>query len=128
MKKSIFALFLAMIFVSGCVKSQHCGEKESGVVNRMERTVTIKKIVASPEQFSGREVVLNVKCLGWKGDCKDSARNTRSDVAIADDTGCIYVKGGLRRTLWGKQLIVHGTVHILKGKPYIEVDNVEVKK
>ncbi|SNR80678.1 hypothetical protein [Desulfurobacterium atlanticum] len=121
----IFLCLVAFLF-----SALSCVRKEEMILGKFTQKETFPKIgtiISLSENFTGKKVVLKVRCLGWR-DCPDSVMVTRSDVVIADDTGCIYVKGGLRRNLWGKQLIVHGTVHVLKGKPYMEVDSVEVKE
>ena len=79
----------------------------------------------------GREVLVRGRYLGWKGEI-EHPQITRSDWAIEDDTGAIYVTGLRAKGLdpvrdIGHLLEVLGTVRVnSKGVPYIWAEKVIV--
>jgi len=95
--------------------------------------VKIKWIWSEPETFCGKKVLIRGAYLGWKGEV-ENPRITRSDWAVEDDTGAIYVTGlpadGLNpiRDI-GYSLEILGTVEVNpNGIPYIRAERVIIKK
>jgi hypothetical protein len=94
--------------------------------------IKIESIWCHPEVVQGRKVLLRGRYLGWKGEI-EHPQITRSDWAIEDDTGAIYVTGLPAKGLDPVQDIGHpvevlGTVRVNpKGVPYIRAERVIVK-
>jgi hypothetical protein len=93
--------------------------------------VAIASIWQNPAAWEGRKIFLEVKFLGWKGGAPHPGI-TKSDWAIEDGTGAIYVTGRRPPGLdpladVGRRLQVWGTVKVNpQGVPYIEVARVVV--
>ena len=93
--------------------------------------VKIESIWQHPETFRSRKVVVHGTYLGWKGKV-DHPQITRSDWAIKDDTGTIYVTGRPAKSLdpyrdIGCRLKLLGTVRVNpKGVPYILAERIIV--
>lgn len=94
---------------------------------------TVSGIVENVDRSLGKLVQLTGTFRGWKPDpdapaCKPGPPVKRSDWAISDRTGCIFVTGpsGLDPTDdVGKRITVVGTVRkTAKGQPYIEAQSV----
>jgi hypothetical protein len=87
--------------------------------------VAIASIWQNPGAWEGRKIFLEVKFLGWKGGARHPGI-TKSDWAIEDGTGAIYVTGRRPPGLdpladVGRRLQVWGTVKVNpRGVPYIE--------
>lgn len=97
------------------------------------KTMTIGSIVGNVDAALGQTVQLSGTYLGWRPDpnsqaCRQGPPVTRSDWAISDRTGCIFVTGrsGLDPTDdYGKSITVSGVVKKTeKDQPYIEVKTV----
>ncbi len=90
-------------------------------------------IWSHPDTFKGRKVLISGTYLGWRGQIEHPLI-TRSDWAVEDDTGAIYVTGLPAKGLdpirnIGYPLEVFGTVHVNpKGVPYIVAEKVVLKK
>ena len=91
--------------------------------------IKIESIWRHPEAFKNRKIVVHGTYLGWKGKV-DQPQITRSDWAIQDDTGTIYVTGRLVKGLdpyrdIGYRLKLLGTVGVnSKGVPYVRAETV----
>ena len=97
------------------------------------RQMTIGSIVSNVDTALGQMVQISGTFLGWRPDpyapaCKQGPPVTRSDWAISDQTGCIFVTGrsGLDPTDdYGKNITVSGIVRKTeRGQPYIEARTV----
>jgi hypothetical protein len=93
----------------------------------------IESIWRHPEAFQGQKVLVRGRYLGWRGQI-EHPHITRSDWAIEDDTGAIYVTGLPAKGLDPVQDIGHllevlGTVGVSpKDVPYIRAERVAVEK
>lgn len=89
---SIFRLsIIAAVLCLSCsnfISGSH--EKKRGGCSYQK--IKIESIRQHPETFRSREIVVHGTYLGWKGKV-DHPQITRSDWAIQDDTGTIYVTG-----------------------------------
>jgi len=94
---------------------------------------TIGAIVDNVDAALGQVVSITGVYRGWRPDanspaCRPGPPVTKSDWAVSDQTGCIFVTGpsGPDATNdYGKQITVVGTVcKTDKGQPYIEAKNV----
>jgi len=85
--------------------------------------VSIGDILNNSEKLNGELVTIEGIYLGWTGP-STAAQFTKSDWAITDETGSIYVTGanaGLDPYKdVGVSLIVLGIVHLIDGAPYLE--------
>lgn len=97
--------------------------------------LTIDMIMANPQEFIGKTVVLEGKFGGWGGelscDYSNLAMKTKSDTILYDDTGCIYMTGELKilsqeknldpsdPSNIGSSLKVEGVVSLIDGKPIL---------
>jgi hypothetical protein len=92
----------------------------------------IKSIWSHPEAFRDQTVLVRGRYLGWRGQI-EAPQITRSDWAIEDDTGAIYVTGLPAKGLdpvrdIGHPLEVLGTARINpKGTPYIKAEKVIIE-
>ncbi|MBI2843753.1 MAG: hypothetical protein HYX78_10170 [Armatimonadetes bacterium] len=95
--------------------------------------VTVSTIVNNVDAAVGQLVQITGTYMGWRPDpkapaCKPGPPVTRSDWAVSDETGCIFVTGrsGLDPISdIGKKISVSGTVKKTeKGQPYVEARNV----
>lgn len=90
---------------------------------------TIKAITDNPDQYKDRFVQLEGVFKGWKGGCKGGPPITRSDWMIDDDTGCIYVSGGIPGGLQPmapkhEKIVLKGVVRVSgSGNPYIKIQS-----
>ena len=95
------------------------------------REITIESIWNNPQAFVGKKVLVRGRYLGWRAQIEHPLI-TRSDWAIADDTGAIYVTGRRAQGLHPSRDIGHpvevlGTVGVNpKGIPYIRAESVMV--
>jgi hypothetical protein len=95
--------------------------------NPSGKGITIKAIKDHPDMYAGRTVVLTGQFKGWKGSCRETLPQSRSDWMVEDETGCIYVNGtvpdGLRPMSPNDETIaLTGTVRLTThGVPYLEV-------
>ena len=101
-----------------------------------EKTTLIGDIIAHPEQYDGKTVIIDGRFGGWSGglpcNYKEMAMKTRSDTIIYDKTGCLYMNGyvkilykekGLDPTLQsnvGGRIKIKARVSLLNGKPILE--------
>ena len=94
--------------------------------------LSIGEIRDNPAYYQGKTVVIKGKFLGWNAPQCNHPKITRSDWAIEDETGCIYVTG-----IWpdrldpvkhrGRRLIVDGKIEINEeGIPYIRAISIKV--
>lgn len=104
-------------------------EKKGGSCSYQE--VKIESIWQHPKTFRSQKIVVHGTYLGWKGKV-DHPQITRSDWAIQDDTGTIYVTGRPVKGLdpyrdIGCRLKLLGTVRVNpKGVLYILAERVIV--
>ena len=129
--KSIFRLSI----IAGvlCLSCSHVigGSHEKKGEGRSYQEIKIESIWRNPEAFRNRKIVVHGTYLGWKGKV-DQPQITRSDWAIQDDTGTIYVTGRPAKGLdpyrdIGCQLKLLGTVRVNpKGIPYVRAESVIV--
>lgn len=93
--------------------------------------IKIESIRLNPEAFRSRKIVIHGTYLGWKGKV-DHPQITRSDWAIKDGTGTIYVTGRPAKGLdpyrdIGCRLKLLGTVEVNpKGVPYVRAEKIIV--
>jgi hypothetical protein len=93
--------------------------------------VDIASIWQNPPAWEGRKIFLEGTYLGWKGRVRHPGI-TRSDWALKDGTGAIYITGRRAGRLdplddRGHHLRVWGTVHTSpKGVPYVAAEQVTV--
>ncbi|MFC1937725.1 CARDB domain-containing protein [Chloroflexota bacterium] len=84
----------------------------------------VADIWANPETYIGQEVTVSGEYRGWEAG-HGSPPVTRSDWAIQDETGSIYVTGDSLGLKYpddvGKLITVKGIVGLNNGEPYIEV-------
>jgi len=101
------------------------------------KQTTVGGIVNNVDAAVGQLVQVSGTYRGWRPDpnspaCRPGPPVTRSDWAISDQTGCIFVTGksGLDPTAdYGKPVTVTGTVRkTSKGQPYIEARSVVAGK
>ena len=131
--KSIFRLFI----IAGvlCLSCSHVigGSHEKKGEGRSYQEIKIESIWRHPEAFRNRKIVVHGTYLGWKGKV-DHPLITRSDWAIQDDTGTIYVTGRLVKGLdpyrdIGCRLKLLGTVGVNpKGVPYVRAERVIINR
>ena len=55
----------------------------------------IRDILSDPMRFNSSDVLVQGNFKGWNGTCPLSSMLTRSDWAIEDETGCIYITGAV---------------------------------
>ena len=95
--------------------------------------IKIESIWSHPETFQGQKVIVRGRYLGWRGQVEHPLI-TRSDWAIEDETGTIYVTGSPAKGLdpmhdIGHPLQVMGTVRVNpEGVPYIRAEKVIVEE
>jgi hypothetical protein len=99
------------------------------------KQVTVRVIVENVDAAVGQLVSLSGVYRGWRPDpeapaCRPGPPVSRSDWAVSDQTGCIFVTGrsGLDPTNdYGKRITVVGVVRkTSKGQPYIEARSITV--
>ncbi len=106
------------------------GDKE---IISFSQEIKIESIWSHPEAFQDQKVLVRGRYLGWRGQVQHPLI-TRSDWAIEDDTGAIYVTGLPAKGLdpvrdIGRPLQVLGTVRVNpKGVPYIQAERVIVEE
>ncbi len=128
---------LSNVFIMAGLLTLNCSDVISG--SREEKgepcphqEIKIESIWRHPESFRGHKVVVHGTYLGWKGRV-EHPQITRSDWAVKDDTGAIYVTGKPAKGLdpyrdIGCHLKLLGTVGVNpKGVPYIRAERVIVK-
>jgi len=109
---------LIALFFSSCSSVTLNGEASF----RLETIGNIKK---NCNRFTGKEVVIRAKYMGWN--CPVECRNpgiTRSDSCIVDSTGCIYLEatGGLDPlTDRGKRYLFKSIVKKFNNTCYLKV-------
>jgi hypothetical protein len=132
----VYVVFLALVLLGGACDTTESNLHRSNNIGAMAadpsgQGVKIGHIWEQPGPYEGREVLLRGSYLGWRGRV-EHPRITRSDWALQDDTGAIYITGmpakGLDPTRdIGRILEVHGTVRLnTKSIPYIQADQVIV--
>ena len=133
-----FATLLFLSFwVQACAATRGamCGPsffRDKEILSFSQET-KIESIWRHPEAFQGQKVLVRGRYLGWRGEI-EHPQITRSDWAIEDDTGAIYVTGLPAKGLDPVQDIGHllevlGTVGVSpKGVPYIRAERVAVEE
>ncbi|MDY6985906.1 MAG: hypothetical protein SVE93_05850 [Candidatus Thermoplasmatota archaeon] len=89
--------------------------------------VQIGSVIAEPEKYEGKEVMIKGKFTGWSIPQHEivTPMITRSDWIVEDETGAIYVTKLNPEPLdpasdHGRKVIVSGVVRLEEGKPYME--------
>jgi hypothetical protein len=133
-------LWLAVVFITligfpmaakGGAVTEPGGKKAPAAAPHAYPKVAIASIWQNPAAWEGRKIYLEAKFLGWQGGAKHPGI-TKSDWAIEDGTGAIYVTGRRPPGLdpladVGRRLQVWGTVKVNpQGIPYIVVARVVV--
>jgi len=100
------------------------GETEFEIKGEYVRTGSI---IAEPEKYEGKEVMIKGKFIGWSIPQHEivTPMMTRSDWIVEDESGAIYVTKLIPEPLdptsdVGRRVIVTGIVRLEEGKPYIE--------
>lgn len=99
-----------------------------------EKHTSIGEIIKGKDSFLRKKVKIEGRFMGWSDQEAIPPRITRSDWAIRDETGSIYIVGIWPAQLdpvkdMGKRVVVKGTVKTTdKDAPYIEAHKVEVKE
>jgi hypothetical protein len=109
------------------------GEESDSSKGKQYRPIRIESIHKNPDALKGHPVLVRGRFMGWR--CESAHPGiTRSDWAIQDQTGCIYVTGTPPGSLnpvkdIGCPLVLMGTVEIsASGAPYIRGDKVVLAK
>jgi hypothetical protein len=132
---------MSAIVVAACLLAGACGLAEGDPASpgdmpaegaeASRRETAIGKIWKHPDRYEGREVLLRGRFLGWRGQVTPPGI-TRSDWAVGDDTGAIYVAGSPPGGLdpyrdIDRPLEVLGIVMITdKSVPYIRAGSVNL--
>ncbi len=99
--------------------------------------VTIKEAVSRSRELLGKKVLIKGTYRGWKPDrkdpnCKPGPPVTRSDWAVRDKTGCIYVTGPVKldpaKDVGAKITVVGRLQKTSKGQFYIKLERATVEK
>lgn len=106
-------------------------KKKDSSTHSADRYPAIADIFADPEGAATKKVSLRGLFQGWNDRCPESARITRSDWILRDQSGCIYVTGNLPAKLSpfkdkNEPVFVYATVALQDGKPYLEAHKVKV--
>ena len=122
---TVFYLLLIILIAQVGCSVEKKGSKELPV------RVKINKIKRDPLKYQGRLLIIEGEYRGWRGETENPLI-TRSDWAIRDETGTIYVTGkspGLdpHRDV-GKGIVVTGTLHLKGEIAYIKVKEIEPVK
>ncbi len=129
-------VFLIMFLPLNCEGEKRTLIEVTGTDSKIDEPSSYKKISLgqiweNPTQFLGQKIVVEGHYLGWKGKIKNPSI-TRSDWAIKDTTGAIYVTGAPAKGLdpmhdIGHPLKVWGTIRVNpEGVPYLAVEKVMV--
>lgn len=87
--------------------------------------ITPGMIVADPDRYESRTVMVRGVFHGWRGPCTSAPPVTRGDWMLADPTGCLYVHGPVPAGMdparpAGEAITVTGVVRLKNGFPYLE--------
>jgi hypothetical protein len=132
-----FSILLSLSFWAGACavtggtagSTNSPGDKEA---TSFSSGIKIESIWSHPETFRDQKVLVRGRYLGWKGQI-GHPQITRSDWAMEDNTGTIYVTGLPAKGLnplqdIGHPLEVLGTVRVNpEGVPYIRAERVIVE-
>jgi hypothetical protein len=109
------------------IEASFAGLKNSTEFEIKSAYVNIASIIAEPQKYDGKEVVVKGTFVGWSIPQHEivTPMLTRSDWVVEDESGAIYVANLSAEPLdpagdSGKKVIVIGTVRVLEGGPYIE--------
>ena len=127
--KSIFRLsIIASVICLSC--SNVVGKSnDKKVEGCLYQEIKIESIWQNPEDFRNRKILVYGTYLGWRGKV-DQPQITRSDWAIKDYTGTIYVTGRPAKGMdpyrdIGCRLKLMGTVEVNpKGVPYVRAERI----
>jgi hypothetical protein len=121
------------LFIGACDTTENSVRPQTDVgpvqANSSGPEVNIGDIWEQPHQYEGREVLVQGSYLGWRGQVAHP-QITRSDWALQDETGSIYITGKSAKGLdpaqdIGRRLEVLGTVELNeKSVPYIRAEKV----
>ena len=95
--------------------------------------INIESIWEHPDEFKDQKVLVQGSYLGWRGQV-EHPHVSRSDWALQDETGAIYITGLPAKGLdpvqdIGRLLEVFGTVELnAKAVPYIRAESVILKE
>lgn len=127
MKRKYYLIFgivaILGIVISGCVQQE------------AKETPKMGDIISNPKLYEGKAVVIEGKFGGWSGslpcDYSNMAMKTRSDTIIYDETGCLYMTGGVEvlykekeldpwnKTNVGGDIKIKAVVSLIDGKPIL---------
>lgn len=101
-----YLLFVMLVFTPAAGVFGDDALRHSGSVTALpperplrQEAMPIQKIFDAAESLKDEEVVIEGAFRGWKGKCPSSFMLTRSDWALEDETGCIYISGQLPGTV-----------------------------
>ena len=127
----------AQLTPTGAKPPQTSGHVQIGIRGAVLVPVTIKDALSTFDALSGKKVTISAVFKGWSPNLNDANTNdgppvTRSDWAICDETGCMYVVGktDLDPTKdSGKKIIVIGKLaKTSKGQVYMMLGSMTLDK
>ena len=110
---------------------------EIGAVGPALIPVTVKEAVSHVNELLNRRVVIPAIYRGWQPDstdpnCKDGPPVTKSDWAISDHTGCMYVTGRIDldpvKDVGVKVTVVGKVRKTAKGQVYLKLETATIQK
>lgn len=138
--KKICLLFLVLSVALGCGTArvpQSTGNQDDTIKDDTSSTIIdvpiyVDDLVNNTKKYQNQLVTIRGTFMGWKGSCKVTPPETRSDWMIEYDGACIYVSGpppsGIDITPTskdiGKEIEIYGRAILDKsGALYIKVIN-----
>ncbi len=102
-----FVALMVLVLSPSCGPGLPPGASPTARPSLWEGAIPIGEILAHPEAYLGREIVIVAYYRGWDlfGEVGHGPPLTRSDVAVADATGAIYIApAGPEALPWGPSL------------------------
>ena len=91
--RNLFFIFIFAVFCFiGYACQLVCKENNTQAEDIAPNETDIGDILKFPKEFTGRKIIIKGEFLGWTSGV-NSPMVTRSDWAVKDDTGIIYVTG-----------------------------------
>jgi hypothetical protein len=92
--------------------------------------VKVGKIKENPQAYLGKLIMIEGEYRGWRGEAQNPLI-TRSDWAVKDETGTIYVTGKPACYLdpykdVGRMVVITGTLLLKDQIPYVKVKEIQV--